>query len=105
MRATSIGADTTGKKCVLSAAGTLDLTVALVASGCTRDEAYRIVQRDARQAFETRGAFRSVLEADEELIARLGADSLEGVLDQAFDLDRALQHTHRTIDALSEVKG
>ncbi len=78
--------------------------LALVASGCTRDQAYRIVQRDARMAFEQRSAFRAVLEADPELIGLIGADQVAGVLDEAFDLDRALRYTHRTIDALKEVR-
>ncbi len=79
--------------------------LALVASGCTRDQAYRIVQRDARAAFEARSPFRAVLESDAELIEALGKDQVAGVLDEAFDLERALRYTHRTIDALEEVKG
>ena len=77
--------------------------LALVASGCTRDQAYRIVQRDARTAFERRSPFRAVLEADSELIEMLGTDRMAGVLDEAFDLERALRYTHRTIEALEEV--
>ena len=76
--------------------------LALVAGGLTRDAAYRIVQRDARLAFEQRRAFSSVLEADDELLGSLGARALE-VLAEAFDLTRALRHAHRTIDALEEV--
>ena len=79
--------------------------LALVASGCTRDQAYRIVQRDARQAFERRSPFREILEADEELGDLLGRERVGEILDAAFDLDRALTHTHRTIDALQEVRG
>ena len=77
--------------------------LALVGSGLTRDAAYRIVQRDARRAFEDRRAFRAVLEEDEELVAALGGERVAGVLDEAFDLSRALRHAHRTIDALEEV--
>ncbi|MCU1488704.1 MAG: Adenylosuccinate lyase [Acidimicrobiaceae bacterium] len=76
--------------------------LALVASGLTRDAAYRIVQRDARAAFESRRPFRSVLEQDPELASALGERS-GAVLDEAFDLERALRHRHRTIDALKEV--
>jgi adenylosuccinate lyase len=76
--------------------------LALVAAGLTRDAAYRIVQRDARTAFEERRPFASVLERDEELLAALGARAPE-VLSEAFDLTRALRHAHRTIDALEEV--
>jgi adenylosuccinate lyase len=77
--------------------------LALVEGGATRDAAYRIVQRAAREAYEARQPFRSVLEHDAELATVIGADKLDAVLDEAFDLDRALRHAHRTIDALSEV--
>jgi adenylosuccinate lyase len=78
--------------------------LALVERGLTRDAAYRIVQRDARRAFEERVRFRSVLEKDDELVAALGADRINDVLDGAFDVERALRHVHRTIDALEEVE-
>ncbi len=78
--------------------------LALVAAGLTRDDAYRIVQAAARLAYEERTAFRLVLEADEGLRAALGEGKVELVLDEAFDLDRALRHAHRTVDALSEIR-
>jgi adenylosuccinate lyase len=72
--------------------------LALVASGLERDAAYRIVQRDARLAWEERRPLRAVLEADPEVTL----DRAE--LDEAFSLDRALRHVHRFADALSEVQ-
>jgi adenylosuccinate lyase len=77
--------------------------LALVSAGLTRDDAYRIVQAAARRAYEERRPFRSVLEADAALQAALGAAKVELVLDEAFDLDRALRNAHFTIDSLSEV--
>ena len=77
--------------------------LALVESGLTRDAAYRIVQRDARRAFDERAPFRSVLEKDGELVAALGGDRVGPVLEGAFDLGRSLRHVHRIIDALEEV--
>jgi adenylosuccinate lyase len=71
--------------------------LALVASGMSRDQAYRIVQRDARQAWEERRAFREVLVADPE------AALDDAALDEAFDLDRLLRHAHRAVDALGDV--
>ncbi|HEY6474120.1 MAG TPA: adenylosuccinate lyase [Acidimicrobiales bacterium] len=68
--------------------------LALVAAGLTRDEAYRIVQRDARQAWAEHRAFRDVLEGDPEV--RLSPDQL----DEAFDLGRTLRHVDRFADAL-----
>jgi adenylosuccinate lyase len=68
--------------------------LALVASGMDRDAAYRIVQRDARVAWEERRALRTVLEEDPDV-------TLTGpALDDAFSLDRSLQHVHRFLDAL-----
>lgn len=78
--------------------------LALVAAGCTRDDAYRIVQRAARSSFDRREPFRSVLERDEDLAAALSKARIPAVLDEAFDLDRALRHAHRIIDALEEVQ-
>ena len=55
--------------------------LALVSAGLTRDEAYRIVQRDARAAWAERRAFRAVLESDPEVTLT------PGQLDDAFDLE------------------
>ena len=41
--------------------------LALVAAGATRDDAYRIVQRNAMQAWEERTDFRTLLEDDPEV--------------------------------------
>jgi adenylosuccinate lyase len=62
--------------------------LALVESGLTRDEAYRLVQRSALEAWDEELDFRGLLAADEEVAGRLGADGL----DAAFDLDDALRH-------------
>jgi adenylosuccinate lyase len=77
--------------------------LSLVAAGLTRDAAYRIVQRDARAAYEERRPFRSVLEADADVREALGAEGAAAALDEAFDLARALRHTDRTIAALDAV--
>jgi adenylosuccinate lyase len=71
--------------------------LALVSAGLTRDAAYRIVQRDARQAWAERRPFRSVLEADAEVTL----DATQ--LDEAFDLSRALRHVDRFADALRDL--
>ena len=79
--------------------------LALVSAGLTRDAAYRIVQSAARTASVERRPFRLVLEADAELAAGVGEDRVPAVLDEAFDLDRALANAHRTIDVLESVEG
>ncbi len=71
--------------------------LALVAAGLSRDAAYRIVQRDARSAWEEGRSLRSVLEADAEVT--LTPDQL----DDAFDLARTLRNVHRFTDALEEL--
>jgi adenylosuccinate lyase len=71
--------------------------LALVASGCGRDDAYRIVQRNAMAAWEEGRPFRALLEADPEVpLDKAG-------LDEAFDLRRSLRHTGRVLDALAGV--
>ena len=73
--------------------------LALVASGMTRDAAYRIVQRDTRLACEERRPLRTVLEADAEVMLDAGA------LDGAFSLERVLRHVSRFTEAIEEVEG
>jgi adenylosuccinate lyase len=68
--------------------------LALVESGLSRDDAYRIVQSAARRAIEERRNFRTIIEAD-------GAVHLSNeVLARAFDAQRLLVHRGRFIDAL-----
>jgi adenylosuccinate lyase len=72
--------------------------LALVSSGMSRDAAYRVVQRDARTAWEERRSFRSVLEKDPEMTLPAAA------LDEAFDVTRSLRHVGRFAEALKEVE-
>jgi adenylosuccinate lyase len=68
--------------------------LALVESGLTRDEAYRLVQRNAMKAWDEETDFRMLVESDPEIAGRLGAEGIAA----AFDLDDALRH----IDVLFE---
>ncbi len=68
--------------------------LALVSGGFTRDEAYRIVQRDARAAWAEGRPLRVVLEADPEVTLSPAA------LEVAFDLTRTLGHMDRFAAAL-----
>jgi adenylosuccinate lyase len=74
--------------------------LALVAAGLTRDDAYRVIQRDAMTAWETAKPFRSVLEADPQVVSVLSS----AALDEAFDLDRALRHSDRVFDTLEGIE-
>ena len=73
------------------------MLLALVSGGLTRDEAYRIVQRDARLAWEERRPLRAVLESDAEVTL----DSAQ--LNAAFDLTRTLRHVDRFAEALADL--
>jgi adenylosuccinate lyase len=73
--------------------------LALVQSGLTRDEAYRIVQEAAAISWERSQDFRSVLEAD----ARLERVDSK-VLDEAFDLKRSLVHIGQVFTALDALE-
>jgi adenylosuccinate lyase len=68
--------------------------LALVESGLPRDEAYRLVQRNALRAWDEGRDFRELVEADDEIAERLGPEGVAA----AFDLAGALQH----IDVLFE---
>ena len=73
--------------------------LALVQSGLSRDEAYRIVQEAAASSWEKSQQFRAVLEADPRL-ARVE----KKVLDEAFDLSRSLTHIGRVFEALDQLQ-
>ncbi|MEZ5171367.1 MAG: adenylosuccinate lyase [Acidimicrobiia bacterium] len=72
--------------------------LALVASGLTRDDAYRLVQAAATRAWDERRPFRDVLGDDDEVTAALDSEAL----DACFDLDRALAGAGRVFDELDE---
>jgi adenylosuccinate lyase len=71
--------------------------LALVDSGLSRDDAYRIVQEDAALAWNQRQQLRNVLEND----TRVTLSSNQ--LDDAFDLHRSLVHTSKTLDAAAQI--
>ncbi len=71
--------------------------LALVASGMARDDAYRVVQRNAVAAAEQGKDLRTLLEGDPEVAVSARA------LDEAFDLQRSLRHAGRVFDHLEDV--
>jgi adenylosuccinate lyase len=70
--------------------------LALVESGLTRDDAYRLVQRNAMKAWQEERSFRDVLTDDSDVTAALD----DARLDACFDLKRALSNTGHVFDAL-----
>ena len=77
------------------------LLLALVSSGLPRDDAYRIVQRDAMQAWDGETSFRELVEADQEVTARLDKKALEAV----FDNDAYLVHVDTVFARLDATGG
>ena len=69
--------------------------LALVDSGRSRDDAYRIVQAASRRSIDERIPFRAVLESDTDVTFT------REQLDQIFDLRRLLMHQQHYLDALS----
>jgi adenylosuccinate lyase len=64
------------------------LLLDLTERGMSREEAYRIVQARAMEAWSTDGDFRQMVTADPEIRKVLG----EGELARAFDVQRHLEH-------------
>jgi adenylosuccinate lyase len=71
--------------------------LALVQGGLGRDEAYRIVQDNATQAWRDKRSFRGLLDADDRVALA------PELLDEAFDLHRSLAHSGAVFDALDEM--
>jgi adenylosuccinate lyase len=67
------------------------LLLDLAAAGMSREDAYRLVQSHAMQAWESGGDFRAAIEADPEVKRRLTRDQLEEI----FTLDRQLGNVDR----------
>ena len=70
--------------------------LALIQSGATRDDAYRIVQRNAMRAWDEGRDFRSLLEADDDVD--------DDVLDEAFDLRRSLRNLDQVLDQVEAIE-
>jgi adenylosuccinate lyase len=69
--------------------------LALVEAGLSRDDAYRVVQRNAMRAWDEQVDFRSLLAADPDV------SSVD--LDAAFDLTRSLRHLDQIFDRLDDI--
>lgn len=71
--------------------------LALIEAGLSRDDAYRLVQRNALRAWEEATDFRALVEAEPEIAERVPAERIA----EAFDLDAALQHVDVIFERLS----
>ena len=70
----------------------------LTEKGVSREEAYRIVQRNAMRCWETGEDLRDLLQADPEVMA--GKISTREDLDEAFDLSVHFRDVNRTFKSL-----
>jgi adenylosuccinate lyase len=64
------------------------LLLDLAAAGMLREQAYRLVQTHAMEAWESGGDFRAAVEADREVLSYLSIEKING----AFSVDRHLSH-------------
>ena len=69
--------------------------LALVEGGLSRDEAYRVVQRNAMRALDEGVDFRKLLEFDPD-VGQID-------LDAAFDLSRSLRHLDQIFDRVDDI--
>jgi adenylosuccinate lyase len=63
----------------------------LAAAGMLREQAYRLVQSHAMQAWEEEGDFRAAIENDPEIRAVLSREKIG----EAFSLDRQLRNVDK----------
>ena len=77
------------------------LLLALVSAGLARDEAYRIVQEKAMQAWDTESSFRKLIEADQNVTATLDEQALASV----FDNEAYLAHVDTVFARLDAIAG
>ncbi|MGC8481207.1 MAG: adenylosuccinate lyase [Acidimicrobiales bacterium] len=73
--------------------------LSLVRSGLSRDEAYRIVQRNAMKAWQERRSFRELLNDDPEV--NLDDETIAQVMDPASSL-RNVEQVFRALDGIEE---
>ncbi len=58
--------------------------LALTQAGASREDAYRLVQRNAMRVWRGEGAFLDFLKADRDVSAKLGDEDLEAMFDEAY---------------------
>jgi adenylosuccinate lyase len=73
---------------------------ALIEAGLGRDEAYRIVQRNAQRAWDDRRSFRALLEEEPEVASRIDS----AALGELFDYRRFLRHLPTVFERLDELE-
>jgi adenylosuccinate lyase len=70
--------------------------LALVESGLSRDDAYRLVQRNSMRAWDEELDFRELTRSDDEISSRVD-------LDAVFDLGAYTQHVDTVFSRLNSI--
>jgi adenylosuccinate lyase len=76
--------------------------LALVESGLSRADAYRLVQRNAMRAWEEEHDFRELVRADAEVAARLDLDELFSLAPYTRHVDTVFDRLHALVRAREE---
>ena len=71
--------------------------LALVEAGTPRDDAYRLVQRNAMRAWDEEQDFEQLVRSDHEIATRLGSDALAA----AFDVTQYTRHVDTVFERLA----
>ena len=69
----------------------------LIDKGLTREDAYKVVQKHALDAFENNGNFKANLESDDEVLKLLSKDEIE----DCFDRSTYLQNVDKIFEKFS----
>jgi len=77
-----------------------NVMLALVGKGLSRQEAYKLTQRNAMQAWKTRTPFLKLLKADSEVMAHLNSKELASI----FDYRHFVKHIDTVFERLGLLK-
>ena len=75
--------------------------LALTQAGVSREESYRMVQRNAMPVWQQGGDFKALLKADKDVAAKLSPDEIDAL----FDLDHHLAHVDTIFDRVFGTDG
>ncbi|TCD47480.1 adenylosuccinate lyase [Chlorobium sp. N1] len=77
------------------------LLLALTAKGLTREEAYRLVQRNAMESWSTKTHLRELVLRDEELLRHISADEVR----ELFSIENILKKLKSSVDVIFSRNG
>jgi adenylosuccinate lyase len=77
-----------------------NVMLALVGKGLSRQDAYKLTQRNAMEAWKTRAPFLKLLKADREVMGHLNSKELESL----FDYRLFIKHVDTIFERLGLLK-